>query len=880
MKRRLFFTFLTAFALCCIQVAGHSSTNSILIKGGLVYDGSLNKPVKCDVLIIGDRIAFVGDCTGKTADRVIDASGYIVTPGFIDPHSHSDGDFLKERKSNENYLQMGVTTVLCGQCGSGSWPMTETFEKMRSQSMGTNCGLFLGHSPLRRAVLGEDQMRDATKEEIEKMKQLAIEAMNLGAFGISTGLYYLPGTFTSTEELIEVISAISDYGGIYATHIRSEGTSGVGLDSAINEAIRIAREAQVQLNISHIKSSGGTKGSSGRIIAAIETAQNEGLYITADQYPYLASSTALSSALLPKWAQVGGRKAYLRRFDHPGTLDMIKEGIKENISSRGGAGSIMIIKGPIKEYIGRYLNSIAKEMKLPIEDAVVEILRQGAPSIANFNLSEKNVCNYMKQPWVMTCTDGSFGGHPRATGSYPHKIQHYVLNKKILTMEQMIHKSTGKVAQTYGIEGRGFIKEGYYADLLVFKPKEFRANSTYANASAYASGLRLQLVNGAITIENSKYNGTLAGKPLKMKNSAKDPAIFESLMGQRMKKYGAIGLITAVVRDNEIVYHHSFGSKNLEGNPFRGDERDVVRIASISKSFCALSIMQLLEQDKIDLNADVGEILGFKVRNPKYPDDKITVSMLLSHTSSLNDSQGYKTLDRINPSKNPNYTKCYSNYAPGMGYKYCNLNFNMLGAVVEKISGIRYDRYVKQNILDPLGLTGSLNMADIPDTTICVPLYEYNESKGGFIHRPEAYNPLAKSDQDYILGYDPALFSTTGGMKMSALDLARYMMLHINYGALDGVRIVNESSARLMQSIQTPTDVSGIYYGYAMRTMQDVWIPGIVTHGHTGSAYGMKSSMTFDPIRKNGVITLCNGHKSKERPTESFDRLLFTFFFR
>ena len=160
-------------------------------------------------------------------------------------------------------------------------------------------------------------------------------------------------------------------------------------------------------------------------------------------------------------------------------------------------------------------------------------------------------------------------------------------------MEQMIHKSTGKVAQTYGIEGRGFIKEGYYADLLVFKPKEFRANSTYANASAYASGLRLQLVNGAITIENSKYNGTLAGKPLKMKNSAKDPAIFESLMGQRMKKYGAIGLITAVVRDNEIVYHHSFGSKNLEGNPFRGDERDVVRIASISKSFCALSIMQL-----------------------------------------------------------------------------------------------------------------------------------------------------------------------------------------------------------------------------------------------------------------------------------------------
>ena len=309
MKRRLFFTFLTAFALCCIQVAGHSSTNSILIKGGLVYDGSLNKPVKCDVLIIGDRIAFVGDCTGKTADRVIDASGYIVTPGFIDPHSHSDGDFLKERKSNENYLQMGVTTVLCGQCGSGSWPMTETFEKMRSQSMGTNCGLFLGHSPLRRAVLGEDQMRDATKEEIEKMKQLAIEAMNLGAFGISTGLYYLPGTFTSTEELIEVISAISDYGGIYATHIRSEGTSGVGLDSAINEAIRIAREAQVQLNISHIKSSGGTKGSSGRIIAAIETAQNEGLYITADQYPYLASSTALSSALLPKWAQVGGRKA-------------------------------------------------------------------------------------------------------------------------------------------------------------------------------------------------------------------------------------------------------------------------------------------------------------------------------------------------------------------------------------------------------------------------------------------------------------------------------------------------------------------------------------------------------------------------------------------
>ena len=843
---------------------------SVLIKGGTIYDGSTNEPYKADIFIIGDKIVYIGDCSDKKADKVINATGYIVTPGFIDPHSHTDNAMMKpETNSNECFLLQGITTTLTGMCGTSQFPIGKAMETMTRQGIGVNSGFFVGQGTLRRRVLGADQDRDATPEEIEKMKEMLSEGMNEGAFGMSTGLTYLPGSLTPTEEIVELAKAMSEKGGIYTTHVRGEARL-----SSIEEAILIGKEANVQVNISHIKCAIGSWGTADQTIELIEQAQKDGLYITADQYPYTASNTGLS-ALVPRWASIDGRPKLLERFDDPHVRPRLKAEMEEILERRGGADSVIVHNSHDAAYNGLTLEEIAKKMKLDPIDAAIELLKNGTPTAIYFLMREDDVVTFMAKPWVMTCTDGSFGSHPRATGSYSTKISKYVNDRNILTLNEMIHGSTGMVAKTYGIESRGFIREGYYADILVFNPSQFKAHSSYAKPKEFSTGLKLVLVNGKVAVENSKYTGVLAGVPIKKKNSVKYEEIFISQMNRFMEQNGIVGLAVAVVKDNKPVWRHDFGRRDIE-NKTQWTGNDIFRIASISKSFCSTSIMQLVEAGKVSLSDEAGEILGFPIINPKYPNVKITVEMLLSHTSSLNDSQGYKTLDPVHPDKNPNYAKCYSNYSPGYGYKYCNLNYNLLGAVVEKISGVRYDKYVKANIIDPLGLNASLNVADI-DLSLCVPIYSFNAKTGEFEPNPQAYYPLAKSDDEYILGYDPALFSTTGGMKIGAADLAKYMMMHMNYGEIDGVRIISETSSKYMQSRITTTDVDNAWYGLALRSMDHSWVPEAVLKGHTGSAWGVTTTMTYNPVEKYGFVTLCNAY-SCPRPSVNFDRMLYYYF--
>lgn len=870
--------FLLTLALSLLMFVPLTAENtaSIIIRGGQVYDGSMNKPVKVDIMISNDKIVFIGDCSGKSADKIIDATGYVVAPGFIDPHSHSNRALIKkETNSNENMLQQGVTTVLCGVCGSSPLPLSETFAKMEKQGIGTNCGFFAGQGSIRTKVLGKDHNRKVTSEEMAKMQQILSDAMDEGAFGMSTGLYYSPGSFSTTEEVIELSKAMSAKEGIYTSHIRSEGSNAPGLDSSIREAIRIGKEAGVQVNISHIKASVGFWGKAQQIIDLIEQAQKDGLYITADQYPYVAANTSLSASMLPRWAELGGRKDMLRRLENPDTLALIKEAVKANISSRNGAKSVLISKDNGSKFEGKTLKEIAKMLSVSEVDAVVEMLKLGTPSVNTFVINEKDMRRFMAKPWVMTGTDGSFGSHPRATGTYPLKLQEYVFKHKIISFQDMIYRSSGKVAETYGIEKRGFIREGYFADVIVFKPEEFKANSTYMQSDLMATGMKYVIINGKIAVQDSKYNGVLAGVPVRKHNASKDPAILASHIQRAMKEHGAIGVAVAVVKDNKVIYQGAFGKRDLEGKSVFG-EKDIFRIASISKSFCATSIMQLVEAGKLSLDQEVGDILGFKIRNPHFPNDKITLDMLLSHTSSINDSQTYKTIDRINPATNKNSDKCYSDYRPGSGYRYCNLNFNLLGAVVEKISGERYDKYVKKHIIDPLGLNASLNVNDL-DSNLFVPLYSYDKKAAQFKHNPQAYYPVAKSFDDYVIGYDAALFSPTGGMKISAVDLARYMIMHMNYGTSNGVKIISESSSRLMQSRHTTTDVVNTFYGFALRSMDGSWVPEVKLKGHTGSAYGLSSTMTFNPKEKYGFTTICNGY-SGTRPLEAFDNVLYYHF--
>ncbi|TCD00970.1 serine hydrolase domain-containing protein [Pedobacter psychroterrae] len=318
-----------------------------------------------------------------------------------------------------------------------------------------------------------------------------------------------------------------------------------------------------------------------------------------------------------------------------------------------------------------------------------------------------------------------------------------------------------------------------------------------------------------------------------------------------MKELNVVGLSVAVVKNNEIIYTHAFGQKDIEKNiPLQ--ENDVFRIASISKSFCATSIMQLAEARKLSLDDDFSDLVGFKVRNPKYPETVITLKMVMSHTSSINDSQGYFNLDAINPAKGGSWEKCYSDYAPGKGYRYCNLNYNMVGAVIERLSGERIDTYVKRHILDPLGLYGGYN-TDSLDSARFSNLYEDDRAVGKYT---TALTYVLRKDgfKDYQMGYSTPQFSPTGGMKISAPDLAKYMTMHMNYGKYKKTRIISKRSSKLMQTKVSDDEA----YGLALWTSDNL-IPGKAMKGHTGSAYGLYSAMFFHPREKFGIVVITNG---------------------
>ncbi len=333
---------------------------------------------------------------------------------------------------------------------------------------------------------------------------------------------------------------------------------------------------------------------------------------------------------------------------------------------------------------------------------------------------------------------------------------------------------------------------------------------------------------------------------------------FEKEMEEFRQRIGNVGMGVGVVKDGRLIYTHSFGLADVEnGIPVK--DNTLFRIASISKSFSATSVMQLVEKGKLSLSMDVSDLAGFPIRNPKFPDTVITLEMLMSHTSSINDSQGYFSFDGINPDLNPDWERCYNDYEPGKGYEYCNLNYNLIGSFIEKISGERFDQYVVHHVLEPLGLYGGY-CVDSLDTSLFAKLYSNDPDNGSvngeMVESKEAYAPRSERIRAYRTGTDTPVFSPTGGMKISAPDLTKYMIMHMNYGiGENGVRLISEESSR---SMQTPRS-SDENYGLALWVDEGGYIPGVTLTGHTGGAYGLRSAMFFDPQKKYGFVMISNG---------------------
>jgi N-acyl-D-aspartate/D-glutamate deacylase/dienelactone hydrolase len=489
----------------------------VLIRGGSVIDGAGTDAVKADVGVAGDRVVFVGDAAKENLqpERVIDATGLIVAPGFIDPHTHADDDlFDPKRAANLPYLTQGVTTVFIGNDGRSRIPLAKALEQLESQGVGSNVASFVGHGAVRQAVM---EMSDTapTPEQLEKMKSLVRKGMDDGALGLSTGLYYAPGSYAKTEEVIELAKVATERGGVYDTHQRDESSYTIGLLASIEEVIRIGREAKIPVHISHIKALGADVwGQSAKAIEIINRARDEGVNVTANQYPYVASGTSLSAALLPRWAEAGGRQETLKRIDDPTVRPKLIAEVEQNLKRRGGAKSLLIRGGVDRNLIGKRLDEIAKSRGKSAVETALEIIKAGNAGVTSFNMTESDIENFMKQSWVMTGSDGS-GGHPRKYGTYPRKIREYVLNRRVITLPRMIQASSLQVAETFNLKDRGKLSPGYFADVIVFDEKTIADRATYENPEVFAEGVKYVIVNGKVAIDGGKFAGALAGRALR-----------------------------------------------------------------------------------------------------------------------------------------------------------------------------------------------------------------------------------------------------------------------------------------------------------------------------------------------------------------------------
>jgi N-acyl-D-amino-acid deacylase len=532
-----------------------SGAYDVIIRNGRIMDGTGNPWVSGDVAISGDRIVKIGDLGNATAKRVIDAHGLIVAPGFIDMLGQSEISLLIDNRSLSK-LSQGITTEITGE-GQSVAPQDElTLVQLqpaldhyhlkvdwttldgyfaRLEKIGTplNLGTYVGAAQVREAVLG-DADRAPNPEELEKMKGLVAEAMQQGAFGISTALIYPPGHYAKTEELIELAKVASQYGGIYASHMRSEGQSET---AAIDEALRIGRDAHLPVEIFHLKVIGKPRwGSMPKIVGMIQAARDAGQDVSADMYPYVAGGTALASSL-PPWVADGGPTKLLERLKDPATREKIKQEMAtehpnwENLFlGSGGASGILLsgIENPdLQQFNGKTLAQFAEAQKKQPLDALMDLViaDKAQTGAIYFIASEEDMRYGLKQPWTSIGLDGSemsLDGplydahtHPRAFGSMPRLLGRYVREEHLLTIEQAIRKITALPAQRERLRDRGLLKEGFFADLTIFDPATIIDKATYENPAQLSEGVKYVFVNGQLEYESGNLTGAKAGRVLR-----------------------------------------------------------------------------------------------------------------------------------------------------------------------------------------------------------------------------------------------------------------------------------------------------------------------------------------------------------------------------
>lgn len=531
--------------------------SDFLFKNATVFDGTGKLPFDADILVEGTVIRQVGRLGGARAERTIDADGLVLCPGFIDMHCHADFS-LPTVPSADSLVHQGITTVVIGQCGlspaplpqanreeviaglsgilselEGEIPWSEwsSFEEylgfLMCLGISINVVPLVGQGTIRAGVMGFKSGR-AGPEQMKDMQSEAVKALQQGAWGLSTGLIYPPGSYASTDELIELTRAVAGEGGFYFSHIRGESET---LLEAVAEAIRIGRETGAPVQVSHFKAAGRQNWEkSKKALALIDQARKEGLDVCADMYPYTAGSTTLA-AFLPEWAQEGGKEAILGRLSDPAlrikmTEDMIKGGFAKGVEW----DTVLITGSPMNpSYQGLYVSKLAEQAGKTPHDWVFDALSETDLQIhmAVFAMSENNRIEEVRHPAMTFCTDGMGFTvkdvsprsltHPRSYGAFPRILCHYVREEGVLPLEEAIHKMTGLAAKRLGLRDRGWIKPGMAADLVVFDPGKVRDKATFENPHQYAEGILEVIVNGELVIHEGTHTGSRPGHVLSCK---------------------------------------------------------------------------------------------------------------------------------------------------------------------------------------------------------------------------------------------------------------------------------------------------------------------------------------------------------------------------
>jgi len=490
----------------------------VLIRNGRVLDGSGNPWIAVDIGIRGGHVVDVGRLGAAQATRTIDAAGSTVAPGFIDVHSHAADGLAGTLKDARQLIAQGITTAMLNPDGGGPTDLRAQRIGFEQRGIGVNVGLYVPHGSIRRAVLGMAD-RAPSADELTKMASLARNGMEAGGIGLSSGLYYAPGSYAKTEEVIALAKIVGEMGGVYESHIRDEADYSVGVVAAVDEVIRIAEEGHIPGIVAHMKALGPASwGLSMALVEHVRQARDRGVEVYADQYPYEASGTGIVGALVPRWAEVGGRDELLKRI-RGGDHERLVADVRRNLQRRGGASTLVIsLYRPDPSLEGQTLAQVAASMHEAPEEAALDLLLKGDASLVSFNMSEDDIALIMRQPFTMTCTDGGlvpFGEgkpHPRNNGAFARKIRRYVNERGVIDLPFAVRSMTSLPASVYGLKDRGVIRPGAWADILIFDPARVRDTATYLEPHHLAEGMTYVLVNGAIEKDADAYTGRLGGR--------------------------------------------------------------------------------------------------------------------------------------------------------------------------------------------------------------------------------------------------------------------------------------------------------------------------------------------------------------------------------